>query len=255
MPTIDLNGAINKYAVYNGATDAPLTDPLNNLPDLLWHSDLMFIGAVTTLTGTVDIGGGTWTSIPGDFNGADEKTIVPHGQSYTPLFLGSLSIGGENVPAQGTFYVRPNGHSRGTGCYNIYCDATNIKISRKFLYGLGTPTTTNINYSIDILNVGLDGAGAFSYPASYSGFDATPTRMRCGYFDTDHKHYVETPSGDRGIIQGASLDVAIGRPNFIGGTFRTVGLVYNYGAFLNSYISTIANNTSFQPTVLKVAKK
>ena len=253
MPTLDLHGGINKYAVYNGATDAPLTSPLSNLSNVLWHSDFKYIGAVTTLTGTVDIGGGTWPAIAGDFNGASEKIIAAHGRSYAPFILGKL--GTYSLPAQGTFYMRPNGISRGTYMYNISCNTTHVKISRKALYGLGTPTTTNLTYSIDILNIGTKADGSFFYPTAFSGFEATTTRLRCGYFDTNDRHYIQTASGDLGIFTGASFNVAIGRPNYISGTFKSIGIVFNYGSFTNSFLSTTANNVSFSPSVLKIAKK
>lgn len=240
MPTLDLHGAINKYAVYNGASDAPLTNPLGNLGALLWHSDLPFVGARQTVTGSINLDPttsgwvGTKTTV---VNGAGvtstiytypyTRTLLTHGQSYAPYFLGYISIGGVEVPLNGSFLY-------GYHEYNVYSDATGINITcsaalrRSFNYSL------SCSFVLRVLNAGTTSSGAAVLPAFFNGFDATDTRMRCGYFDTNNLYLIKATTGDMRFHQGRTIDVQIAQPKYWSSTCMATCVVFQSGSYLST---------------------
>lgn len=240
MPTLDLHGGINKYAVYTGTSDAPLTNPLGNLGALLWHSDLKYIGVRQTVTGSINLDPttsgwvGTKTTV---VNGAGvtstiytypyTRTLLTHGQSYAPYFLGYISIGGAKVALNGSFL-------HGYHEYNIYSDATGIKIlcdaviRRSFNYNLSCP------FVLRVLNAGTTSSGAAVLPTFFNGFDATDTRMRCGYFDTNNQYLIKATTGDMRFHQGRTIDVQISQPKYRSSTCRATCVVFQSGSYLST---------------------
>lgn len=244
MPTLDLHGAINKYAVYNGASDAPLTNPLSNLGNLLWHSDLPYIGVAQTITGTVNLNPFTagWSAFP------YTKTIAAHGQSYRPIILGHITVSGVNIPIQGSFLANV-ASADGAYQFNFSSDATNILLKCEALFGNWAANALNCSYTIYVMNIGTNAAGGLVLPTYYNGFEATTTRLRCGYFDTDRRYLVQSASGSIGFPSGATVQAKLGNPRYISGTYQTLCLIYKYLGYTNVGLSADADTgASFVPT-------
>lgn len=239
MPTLDINGAINKYAVYNGTSDAPLTDPLNNLVGLLWHSDLPYVGVSSTVTGTVNLdpltSGWVGTTTTGkNFQGPVTiitypytYTLTTHGQSYAPYFLGYIVINGVKVPLNGSFLY-------GYHTYNVFSDATGVRIiceravAKTFTYNL------SCSFVLRILNAGTNAAGAAVLPTYFQGFDATTTRLQCGYFDTNNLYLIKSDAGDMRFHSSLTLDVQISQPKYNTATCRGTCVVFQSGSYISS---------------------
>jgi hypothetical protein len=67
----------------------------------------------------------------------------------------------------------------------------------------------NVNIAFDfyVCNVGLTAAGAPVLPSTFQGVDATPTRFRCGKFDSVNKHLAWDATGDISFYQWHSISV------------------------------------------------
>jgi hypothetical protein len=259
MPTLDLHGGISKYAVYNGATDAPLTDPLNNLTNLLWHSDLPFIGKVATLSGSVDlnINSAGWVGTGPSSTYPFTKLIGPHGRSYIPIILGDLTIGGATFPAQGTFLAHPS-TTNGSFQYNFYADETNIYVQCDLLHSEGGGfAALNCTYNLHIMNVGTDAAGNMVEPTFYPGFDVTTTYLRAGYFDTLSTQYmIADPAGLIGFTVGSTLQATIAQPKYRSGTYRTICLIFKYGSYVDHALGPRGDTgEGFSPTAIRASFK
>lgn len=253
MTTLDLHGGINKYAVYNGVSDAPLTDPLNNLTNLLWHSDLKFVGRVTSLTGSVDLSPNSsgWT-ISGDTR---IKTIAAHGRSYTPFLVGYIQVGANKLPINGTFYSRIS--TNYVSEYSFYADATNVYVTHRGINTLGPSGSASVvsavcSYRIDVLNAGTDASGNLVMPTFFNGFEATATRLRCGYFDTDVQYMIESAGGDI-LFTGTTLSQTLARPNYISATCMTICFVHKIGSYTELGMAAAGDTGSgFTPPTPKV---
>lgn len=253
MTTLDLDAVANKYAVYTGTSDAPLYSPLSNLPSLLWHSDLPYIGKVATLSGSVNLNDTSagWSTV----GSGREITIGAHGQSYRPAIIGNIILGGETVPVQGTFHA--GGHvSGGADQFSFYTNATSVILRSDVVYSGGPLVNYVCNYTIHILNIGSDSSGNAVFPAYYNGFDASDTRLRCGYFDTDAQYIVKDVAGAIGFTQGATLQVFTGLPKYITGTFRGLCSIFKYGSYTELGLARASDTgASFTPTAIRASLK
>lgn len=252
MTTLDLHGGINKYAVYTGSSDAPLTAPMSNLSSLKWHSDLEYAGVVTTLTGTVDLQITAWPGFTSLFPGTTlSRTLVAHGMSYRPLLLGKITIGSTVYTLHGDIvYTYSSGQ---TIMLSIQSDATNISLESTVLLNVGSVPSITASYEIYVFNVGLDASNNFVRPALNSGFDATTTRMVCGRFDTNYTYPKVNASSPVKIVRGRSIDVAVGAPNYGASNYRAVGFRYSVGGVTNTNWTSTGNNSSFNATVSGVS--
>lgn len=251
MPTLDLHGGINKYAVYNGTSDAPLTNPLGNLPNLLWHSDLLYIGRVTTITGTVNLNPFTsgWSAFP------YTRVLAAHGRSYRPILTGWITVSGVNIPIGGSFLATAPG-ANGAYQFNVYCDATNILITCDTILGNWAATAVNCAYTIYVMNIGTNAAGALVMPTYFDGFDATTTRMRCGYFDTDVQYLVQNNAGSIGFPTGPTLQATLGNPRSVSGTYLSLCFIYKYGSYVNFGLGADGDTgAGFSPTAIRASFK
>lgn len=255
MPTLDLHGGINKYAVYNGATDAPLLNPLANLPNLLWHSDLPYIGKVATLSGTIDLNhqSAGWSGSTFPYT----KIIGPHGQPFIPIILGDLTIGGNTLPAQGTFFAHP-ATLTGALQYNIYADETYVKIQCDLVYAkVGTYSAIPCTYNIHIMNVGIDGSGNHVEPTYYPGFDLTATYLRAGYFDTLATQYmIKDAAGKIGFTSGSTIKASIAQPKYQSSTYRVLCLIFKYGSYVDHSLGATGDTgATFNPASITASFK
>lgn len=239
MPTLDLHGGINKYAVYTGTTDAPLTNPLGNLGALLWHSDLKYLGVRQTVTGTLNLNpltsGWVGTSVIGRNSAGPVtiitypyvKTLFTHGQAYAPYFLGYILIGGVKVPLNGSFVY-------GYHSYNVFSDATGIKVSCERAIARTFNYSVSCSFVLRILNAGTNSAGAAVFPTYFAGFEATKDRLRCGYFDTDNRYLIKSTAGDMRFHKDRTLNVQIAQPKYNSATCRGVCVVYQSATYLST---------------------
>lgn len=252
-----LNAPANKYGVTTNLSNLnAIASPLANLPDLKWHSDFDYLGVVTTKTGTfnLQVPDSSWTlDAP---SGSYSKIIVAHGQSYAPILMGHITIGGVKVPITGDFLATAKYLNR----YNIYADATHIRIVAKGVnVRVGGPTgAVNCAYTIHVCNMGVTAAGALVRPAFNSSFSASPTRLVCGRFDTNYGYFNKDAAGDLYIYRGPSLSVEIGA--YPGSTsYLTVGTIQRINGYNNTASYSIAaggypgTNASFAPTTTRVS--
>lgn len=261
MPTLDLHGGINKYAVYNGSSDAPLTDPFNNLSSVIWHSDFPYIGVQQTVTGTLNLDPLTsgWVgsqTVGVDINGNQvfgvgypyKLTLANHGLSYAPFFQGFIQVAGERLPVNGSFLY-------GYHSYNVYSDATGVHllcerlVSIAFNYNLACP------FSLRILNAGTDANESTVLPPFFVGFDASPTRMQCGYWDTNNRYLIQDGAGELRFHTGPTIDVQIFQPKYRSATCRAACVVFKSGSYIHTTLASNAQSTSFATPSYQIAVK
>lgn len=242
MPTLDLHGAINKYAVYNGASDAPLTDPMNNLGNLLWHSDLPYIGAQQTVIGTLNLdpttSGWVGTNYSGTISYPYTYTLATHGLAFTPYFLGYIEVSGVKLPLNGSFVY-------GYNIYNVHSDETGIKIVVDYGALLSFAYNVVCPFSLRILNAGTDAGGGTVFPALYNGFEATTDRLRCGYFDTNNRYVIKDVAGDIRFHTGNTIDVQILQPKYRSATCRATCIIFKSDAYIASALGANSQSTAF----------
>lgn len=260
MPTLDLHGGINKYAVYNGSSDAPLTDPFNNLSSVIWHSDFVYIGAQQTVAGTVNLDpltvGWVGTSVTGSSAGGPVTIITypytyrlaTHGLAYSPFFQGYIQVGGERLPINGTFLY-------GYHAYNVFSDATGVYLVCDRLVPISFSYNVVCNFSLRILNAGTDAGGSTVLPPYFVGFDATPARMQCGYWDTDNRYLVRDAAGEIRFHTGATIDVQIFQPKYRSATCRAACVVFKSGSYVHTTLASNAQSTSFATPSYQIAVK
>lgn len=252
MTTLDLHGGINKYAVYTGASDAPLTAPMSNLSSLKWHSDLEYAGVATKLTGTIDLAFSGWSGFVNFFPGTtNTTTLVAHGRSYRPLLLGKLTVGSTVYTFHGDIvFTYSNGE---TVLLGIQSDATNITLEATVLLNAGSVPSTTATFEIMVFNVGLDASNNFVRPTLNTGFEATTTRMVCGRFDTNFSYPKVDAASPVKVIRGKSIDVAVGAPNYGPSNYRAVGFRYSVGGIVNTNWTSTGNNSGFNAAVTGIS--
>ena len=250
MPTLDLDGVADKYAVYNGTSDAPLYNPLANLSSLLWHSDLQYIGVQNMVAGTVNLdpltSGWVGTSFSGGVTYPYTYTLATHGLSYSPYFLGYIDVAGEKLPLNGSFLY-------GYNAYNVYSDATGIRLVCDRLVPLSFDYNVACPFSVSILNSGTDASNAAVAPSYFNGLDATPTRMRCGYFDTDNRYLIKATSGTLRFHSDATIDVQIFQPKYRSSTCRAACVVFKSGSYIHTDLASNASSTAFAAPYYQIA--
>jgi hypothetical protein len=262
MTTLDLDGIANKYAVYNGTSEAPLYDPMNNLPNLLWHSDLPYIGAKQTISGQVNLDptttGWVGTTIT-LYNYAGQPIgttitypykflLTAHGQTYAPFFLGYIEVNGEKLPVNGTFLY--NYHM-----YNVSSDEYGIYLTVERLVSIAATYNVVCNFKIHILNIGTDTNGNQVLPPFYNGFDATEQRMQCGYFDTNNKYIIKSALGELIYNTGVTLEVVITQPKYVSATCYGVCILFKCNSYVGNVLSSNAqgSGSSFNPPYYRIA--
>lgn len=260
MPTLDLHGGINKYAIYNGASDAPLIDPFNNLSSVIWHSDFVYIGAQQTVTGTVNLdpltSGWVGTEVIGSSSGGPVTIITypytirlaTHGLSYSPFFQGYIQVGSERLSINGSFLY-------GYHSYNVYSDATGIYLTCDRLVPIAFSYGLVCNFSLRILNAGTDAGGTTVLPNYYVGFEATASRMQCGYWDTNNRYFIQDAGGELRFHTGATIDVQLFQPKYRSATCRAACIVFKSGSYIHTDLASNAQSTAFDAPYYQIAVK
>lgn len=127
MPT--LLGTPEKLAIFNGTTDAPFNDPLGNLGNLKFHSQLAYLPFLParTIVASVDVPGQIFDS-GGNPTYRRTITLGAHSQPGVPFIYGLVS----GIPFVGTIPI----HLSVTGNFNPICwtlcvDSTNVFIQEQ----------------------------------------------------------------------------------------------------------------------------
>lgn len=206
MAILDFDAARNKYAVYTGSQDdAPLVNPLGNLSRVKWHADLQYIGITDTVSLTTNVNPKNFASEGYTFW---EKPLFSHGKSFRPLVLGVAWINGYPVPTNGNILMN---FGAAKILFSVVATTTQVvfKVNQR-LTPPGNPLPNgNVNIAFDfyVCNVGLTAAGSPVLPSTFQGVEATPTRFRCGQFDSLDKHLSFSSAGNVSFYQGHSISV------------------------------------------------
>lgn len=95
------SGKLAIYDVTDGSiNDNPLTDPLNNVSRLHFHSDLEYPAVIATYSGTV-----TLSALSADSSQDVTHTIAAHGRAGIPYVEGRILVDGIWVPLAGSVPV------------------------------------------------------------------------------------------------------------------------------------------------------
>jgi hypothetical protein len=119
MPTF--LGTPEKVAIFNGSTDAPFDNPLGNLGNLKFHSQLAYLPFLPARTITASV------SVPS--SAAFRRTIDlgPHGQAGVPFIYGLVS----GIPFVGTIPIHVAASARTAICWTLCVDASNVFIAEQ----------------------------------------------------------------------------------------------------------------------------
>lgn len=139
MPTF--LGTPEKVAIFNGATDAPFDDPLGNLGNLKFHSQLAYLPFLPARTITASV------AITATDNFRRTINLGPHGQPGVPFIYGIVS----GIPFVGTIPLHV-GASYNMIAWTLCVDASNVFIqeqrsSNLAFSGITTPRTVTVYVS------------------------------------------------------------------------------------------------------------
>lgn len=205
-------------AIYEeGADDAPFTSPMSNLSRVRLHSSVPYLGVVSMTTGSLVPSSGISTTVTvgtGLFARSYRRTnLFAHGLSYAPLIVGTITTTAGTMPVM----CPPYG-------IEVVADGTYVYLS----YLGGTDIAGTVSYNIGCTNYGVDGSGAFVTQTSFNGARITPSRIQCGFFDTNNRYLQRDTGGSIPIVIGESMSMGLGVSNS-GFDDDTVGmeLIYN----------------------------
>lgn len=200
MAFLDLDAGNNRFAIYTGNDDAPLTNPLGNLPRVKWHGDFPYVGAEPVRVVTTDVNPRNWSG-----KGVNPKALFAHGKSFRPLVFGSVTIGGERVPIMGNFLAKVQ-----ATYLSLFVYTTTTHVMLDWDARLTLPISTAAlsgRFEIYVCNMGLTSGGSPVFPPEYAGCEITPTRFRAGSYDTDDMHFAADAAGPLMFYRGASMFV------------------------------------------------
>lgn len=144
MPTF--LGTPEKVAIYNGATDAPFDNPLGNLGNLKFHSQLAYLPFLPARTITASVA--VPASPPPGTTFRRTINLGPHGQPGVPFIYGLVS----GIPFVGTIPVHVSGTSYSVICWTLCVDSTNVFIQEQrantlTFAGVTSPRTVTVYVS------------------------------------------------------------------------------------------------------------
>lgn len=229
MAVLYFNAQTNTYSVtQEGRGMAPITDPLNNLPYVKWHASLPYVGMDHHRV-SVDLRMSTWTT-EGRVLGFP---MLAHGKPFRPLIIGVAWIAGKPVPLQGGVVVAWGGTRHSGSLYIVNSDETYVRLENfgdfDDVYASDTLVSPVVDFDLYICNFGLDANGGAVTPPKINGLEATPTRFRCGQFDTINRYLSQDDLGDLRIYTDASIGVEV---------YNFLGLTQNVGAYWVTSSST-----------------
>lgn len=239
------DGTLGRFAVWTDGNDAPWSNPTGNANRVKIHSDLDNAGVILPIrTGT----------LPNVGTNSDSLNLFAHGQSYAPLILGFLTIGGKAVPINQGVLV-PVG-SGGVKSVTFGVNQTHVVMNIiSFIVGSGTSAPT-ITYQILVFDVGVNANGTFRRPAKYPGVIFENGVFRCGYISSDRRYLHKISSGQIPLPNGRTISTGVGRTpgaNTVGIGFRQSinGHIVQRNA--TGFGPFAANNSTFNAATTKVA--
>lgn len=117
--TVRLKADSDTIAIYNySGSDGPFTNPLGNIPSLLFHSDLRSISITSVTSGTVTLSAHSANTI-----GRQAYALFGHGKAGIPYVEGRLT--GSGLPLVGSVPVetQTQGYAR---LVHLGADATYV---------------------------------------------------------------------------------------------------------------------------------
>lgn len=127
------NGALGKFAIYEGSDDLPFTAPRSHLSRVHIHSDLDYLGFLPSRTFTTTVSVLTTVS-----SRSRTITLGPHGQAGVPDVAAFAVLGGVSVPIMGTIPISQTADDN-LIMWTLGIDATNVLILESRSYHTITP--------------------------------------------------------------------------------------------------------------------
>lgn len=194
---LKITGSPPRLAIYTNGDDSPFTSPLSNLSRVRIHSDLDYIGVVQEYSGTFSFSSGSLTTDT-DLTGRFYGTIATHGLGYSPLIIGYVVLGSQNVPLP----MLDVNYSPG---FEILADTSKI-----FLSTNNNTISYSYTYKVWATNWGIESGGSFKVADNYAGVEITPTRVRAAQYDTNANYIYADGAGTMPILTGRSASIGLG---------------------------------------------
>jgi hypothetical protein len=222
-----------KVAIYTGDDDAPFSNPLGNLPRVLFHSDLQYPAIVSERSGTLSLPGRGGNSI-----GWAAHNLFAHGRTGTPLVLGYVVIGGLRQRIAGSVPIQ--GNSRGWARWlSVGADTTNVKMAEFWAAGGsggGAYGAISLAWRVFVLETTFEATPELTDEAVY--IDPTDFRAGRGKFDA-RKRYLRNGNTLQNfpIARGRTCVIGTAQPS----NFPMVTLTFALAG------QSFATNFSFSP--------
>lgn len=205
--TLRVDGVNGKCAVFTGDTLSPFNNPLPNLTDIKFHSDLIYPAVAAEVSGS--------SSIPSQarnrtFSGA--INIYAHGLGSAPVVFGKLNgFEGKTLPLMGDVCVATNGPGpRFATFVHLSADETNVFLAYygiTFWSAVGAQAAIPLDWTIYVLDATVDGPAINGNPDAPL-FYADTEKITCGHekFHTGRR-YIRTGTGSESLpmIRGKSI--------------------------------------------------
>lgn len=213
---------------------APLTNPLSNIANIKFHSDLFYPRVISG----PHTGSGTIPALSTNTKASGTLVTIPHGQAAAPMAIGFATVtfqvlGATTFPLNGTIMLQSNEITTAMSdivkhlCYRLCflqmsSDATNVTLNY-WNYGTNGPAVAlPISWTIYILDLLETQTTAPDWEPGAPGMELSPTRITIGgrKFDTNKRYITETtdPSnleitrGPTYNVQGAPVDANASTP-------------------------------------------
>lgn len=255
----------DRIAVWTGGTDlGPVDSPASYPSRVRLNSTQDLIGFYPTArTGTVY--GTEWLATE---NNARKITLFAHGLDYRPFLFGHVTVGGINLPIQGSIFQA--GGTQWFWSYTIGVDATSVYLNilrSASAYGVAPA----ISYTLYLANYGVNANGSLRRPPYFNGVDAnagvSPSYLKAGYIDTAYRYPYRDASGATPIANSRTISAGVGWTGTGSGnssnfTRNSIGLGWRYSVqghvvWRNALSSTVSgavgNNTSFNASVTRLS--
>lgn len=226
MPTyFDLDGAVAKSAIYTSSgSDAPLYDPLGNLANVKFHTDLAYPYLTQSVTGSI-----TLPAVAANVTERNVNNILfAHGVGAVPFIEGTITGGlsrvvrlNGSVPVQVGTVVNGPQFPR---MVHLGADATYVYLTD---YGSteengGWPAIT-LSWRVDLLQVAQGASGNW--------VDITDSYFKVGPFDSTRRYMRADASGaDMPMTSGVTFQVSRPAAEQTDWRYSVAGYVMNYGA-------------------------
>lgn len=258
-----IDGPTGTLAVWTGGTDlGPVLDPDSYPTRTRFNSRQENLGFIATpRTGSVSIAG--W---PSDDPPVVRRTMFAHGLGYRPFLMGYLTIGGRQLPINGSIlHTTSSSDPRVNFSYTVGADNTNVFLNiMRFTTGTPSGLPSSLAYTIYLSVYGVTSGGALRRPPYFDGVDindgvATPY-VKAGYFDSTYRYPYRNTSGPLSIPNGRTISTGIGWNNVPGGGEGSVALGWRYSVLghivqrnCTAVMDAPGNNASFNASVTRLA--